>query len=64
MEEGRVQPSLDLTPESDGSAKANGKYTIESSEDEEVFEWREGRHLVREYHSKAPGEEVRDFPYT
>lgn len=24
----------------------------------EVREWREGRHLVREYHSKRPGEEA------
>lgn len=28
----------------------------------EVREWREGRHLVREYHPKEPGREVRIYP--
>lgn len=57
MEEGRVA----TTPESSsdvtrGAAEAEG--VADTTEGVEIREWREGRHLVREYHPKGPGEEV------
>ena len=58
MEEGRVEAAP-----SDGSEttrKANDPEGSVPGESEGVTvrEWREGRHLVREYHPNAPGEEV------
>jgi hypothetical protein len=58
MEEGRVvgatENGSDVTrrpAEAEGSTEQGG--------DVEVKEWREGRHLVREYHPKDPKEEVK-----
>jgi hypothetical protein len=54
MEEGRIP----VTP-SHSSEDTRKVATAEGAQDEiaEVREWREGRHLVREYHTK-PGDEV------
>jgi sodium/hydrogen antiporter len=57
MEEGRAGATT--LNGSDTTGKANGEEgAIPADDNVIVREWREGRHLVREYHPKAPGEEV------
>lgn len=58
MEEGRVDATT-----SSGSERTRRANDPEGSipgetENTTVREWREGRHLVREYHPNGPGEEV------
>jgi hypothetical protein len=56
MEEGRVGAT---TNSSDTAGRAPAeKVAIPAEENVTVREWREGRHLVREYHPNSPGEEV------
>ncbi|KAG8816140.1 hypothetical protein FRC17_000418 [Serendipita sp. 399] len=58
MEEGRA--ALTTSSGSDATGKQVEAETIAESEaSTEIREWREGRHLVREYHPKEPGREVR-----
>ncbi|KAG8760091.1 hypothetical protein FRC14_004077 [Serendipita sp. 396] len=59
MEEGRA--AMTNSSGSDATGKNVEAETLAPSEEDdvEVREWREGRHLVREYHPKEPGQEVR-----
>jgi sodium/hydrogen antiporter len=57
MEEGRAGATTFNS--SDTTGRANDEESASpGSDDVTIREWREGRHLVREYHPKRPGEEV------
>jgi len=57
MEEGRLVTASEI---SETTPKANDPEGPSNAEDDvTIKEWREGRHLVREYHPNRPGEEVR-----
>ena len=58
MEEGRVGATTLNT-----TGKANDEEGASPADDVTIREWREGRHLVREYHPKRPGEEVSSIIY-
>jgi hypothetical protein len=63
MEEGRAAGTTDNS--SDVTRRpAETEGVTEQGGDVEVREWREGRHLVREYHPKDPGEEVKSFNHS
>jgi hypothetical protein len=62
MEEGRgVAATFNGLDTTGGSNEEEGVSPADS--DVTIREWREGRHLVREYHPKRPGEEVSSITY-
>lgn len=56
MEEGRAATTESSSDVTRRAAEAEG--STDPGGDIQIREWQEGRHLVREYHPKGPGEEV------